>query len=161
MNSPSTQPASPSASAALRISGNPLCDVGTARSLLGLTEDQVLGLIRKGAIRYAFDLRQARAQCRLVRMTIRSLRDYLQKDAPAPDDQAALDNVINSILPHQRGILEARELTRVFTCGCQHITNLVNEGTLVAVRGPLRGPGGSARITRASVVRFLNSRRMK
>jgi len=79
----------------------------------------------------------------------------------APTRRLSFDRVAELILG-KRETLRSGELSRIFHCQRAHIRHLAAAGWLksVAEARPRFGPTSSPRITRASIVAFLNARRV-
>ena len=142
----------------------PLVPVAVAMVLADRGEDYVLAAIETGAIGFAWDIRGRAAAAREIRMWRDSLLAWLanpvMERAAGPvrlqDDRA----ILGSLFLHSRPELRGTELQRMFSCGHSHVINLIKDGLLTATTKAGSGPRGSPRITRASVINFLSSRRV-
>jgi hypothetical protein len=142
-----------------------LVPLEAAMFLADRDEDYILSAVDCGAIPWAWDIRSSEAERREVRLERASFVRWLglpedKRQAPANDARSEAA-VMGVVLPRP-GDLRATELKRMFTCGHQHVLNLLSAGLLRAALGSVvkTGPNGSPRITSSSIVHFLQTRRI-
>lgn len=135
----------------------PLVGMVTAKMLLDCSEDAVLAMIESGKLSWAWDIKHPDAKRREVRVWIWSIAERLGQ---APRTAATDQEVIWSLLPHGRHVLRSTELQRMFTASQCHVQALITCGALQGVKKAKPGPQGFALVTRASVLEFLEQRRM-
>ncbi len=134
----------------------PLVPLEAIMVLLDIDEDSVLGLIDAGELRWAWNIASSGADRREIRVLRDSLLSYCALSGQ-PADAAALWPIV---FGHSRDVVRSTELQRLFSCSSSHVHRLIKDKDLVALNAATTGPNGYARITRASVIGFLNSRRM-
>jgi predicted DNA-binding transcriptional regulator AlpA len=149
------EPVSPPATVP-RKKSKPLLPVRGVCSLVGMNEDEVLGLIQSGAIRWAFDVSLARRRQRRKHLRIlpAAVVDYIKGQTCGlkwPD-------VFALLLPDAPTI-RAHEVSRLLNISGDQVYRLIDGGQIVACSARRRGPAGSARIPVASLVRFFQKRR--
>lgn len=135
----------------------PMIPIEVAMTCADRDEDQVLSLIECGKLEWAWDVARAGAVRREIRIWRDSLMAFLQGISLTVTQGEA---VISSILPHSRPEIRASEIRHMFCCSQSHVTHLVDDNLLVATTLSARGPLGSARITRQSLITFLLNRRV-
>lgn len=135
----------------------PMIPIEVAMTCADRDEDQVLSLIECGKLEWAWDVARHGANRREIRIWRDSLMAFLQGKTGG----SAIDaEVIGRILPHSRPELRASEIRHMFCCSQSHISHLVEDGQLTATTLSQRGPLGSAKITRQSIITFLLNRRV-
>lgn len=141
----------------------PMMPIPAAMVLADRGEDYVLAAIETGALPFAWDIRGAASSRREIRIWRSGLLVWLANPLAAlagittfPEEQT----VLVSMLPHSRPELRGTELQRMFSCGHSHVINLITDGLLVSTTKARTGANGSPRITRASVLKFLQNRRV-
>lgn len=136
----------------------PLVPMEALLTLLDRDEDQVLSEIERGGLGWAWDIRTQGAARREVRVWRDSVMEYMQGVPPRASGSALA--VLDTFLPHRD--VRLTELQRWFSCSNTHVCNLLRDACLT-VAGP-RPEHSSVtavtRITHASVVAFLESRRI-
>lgn len=131
----------------------PLVGIETAKAILGVGEDKVLGLVDSGSL-VAWDLRAANASRSLLRILTQSLRFHADGlDGPRPSFTYALGQV----LPGSAATVLSSQLAWSLGVSSTHVGNLVLSGSLKAAGRRAHGKA-SLPITRASVVAFLEAR---
>ncbi len=135
----------------------PMVGMEGIKSFIGMNEDEVLGEIATGKIKWAFDL-SAGADRQFLRVLSLSMDCWKYAALKQP---ATLDGVIDLILPagsKVTGIVKGTSLQFSFNVVSEHILNLLRAGRLKLARGQTgwsTGPNGTPLITRASVETFL------
>ena len=127
--------------------------------LLDKDEDEILAEIERGSLGWVWDIRTESATTRReLRVWRDSVLQYLQGIPPRASGNALA--VIDTFLPHRE--VRTKELKRWFSCSHFHICNLIREGSLsLAGKWPEQSSVNEyMRITRASVVAFLQARRI-
>lgn len=141
--------------------------------LLDIDEDQVLSLICSAALEYAWDIASRDADRREIRVWRESVSDYMTHDdgprtparvrvsASHQDDGPAYQ----AVLPSSRPDFRTTELARSWTASSTHIHQLVADGLIQENAEdrrtrPASGPNSYIKVTRASVISFLLSRRI-
>lgn len=135
----------------------PLCDIGYARTRIGLREDAVMDQIVDGKLRYAFHIESPKAE----RMEVRILTECveaLRAKMPQPEYRDVASRILP--MPTARGkfkTIRAVVLAERFICSQWLIGHLIESGELKLC--PLQvGPKTSPFIDHASVVNFLTRR---
>lgn len=161
-----TLPPTPSrASTQLRLPGLSLPDsrhlipLEACQILLDLDEDSILGAIENGRLGWAWDIRTPGAERREIRVWRESLMAKMAGADGSVDTE--IDQVVESILPHRD--LRLMELARWFACSGSHVSNLIRDGCLALAgdRPTHSSAAAVTRVTRESVARFLDGRRVK
>ena len=135
----------------------PMLGVESVRALTGLSEDEILAEIYAGKILWAWNCSGASSERRqFLRIWNRSIICYIN---PALSQPESFDTVLNHLLPHRRLSLRCTEIMRTFNVSSQHVLNLLDAKLLARVPGDI-GPKESPYVTRASVVKLLESRRL-
>ncbi len=127
-----------------------------AAFILDCEERDVMQRIHNGSLPWAFDLATQYSTASFPRVLSRSVSNLAQGIA-SPDNES-LESVIASILAPHIGTIKGTQLAHQFLCGPEHVIKLLKEGFLVSV-GQC-GPKVSPTITKASIVKFLTSRRI-
>jgi hypothetical protein len=127
------------------------------------SEDAVIELMDCGALPWAWDIARAGADRRELRIWRDCLVAWLANPCETYRQQRfsmeSEEAVLASLFPHGRPEQRGTELQRMFSCGHSHIINLIADGLLTSTTEIRTGPNGSPRITRLSVIQFLQSRR--
>ncbi|HZQ47003.1 MAG TPA: hypothetical protein VFC07_08330 [Verrucomicrobiae bacterium] len=185
----------------------PLVPLAAVAMFLNKSAREVLALIEDGKLRWAFDIRSAKASRREVRVLRQSLFEYaglFAKGEILPEaEKGEFAKIMDSLLAegvvlspanfhlipsklctrtgrsfHNQLRLKARsvsllrkqvlpkepllrgtEIARCFSCLNQHVLNLIKEKSLRTIN-LRRGPKASPLVPRASVIEFLEKRRM-
>lgn len=168
--------------------GRPMFHLKAVVTILDLREDDVLALIETGELSWAWDIRSRDAERRDVRVWRDSVLSFLDSkrvghsvahpfSEPVTPTQNGLpkrvghsvatghqalteDKVLSSLFPHSGAEILSTEVQRMFSASQDHIRNLVQQELLAALNAYSRGPYGYVRISRASVLTFLRSRRI-
>lgn len=136
--------------------GRPLVPVDVAMFVLDLADhDQVLAQIETGEIGWAWDISSPGAERREVRIFWACLLT-----APAARASRAERDVYSQVVPSHWGRVRASSLYRRFACSQELIARLITAGAFVPLTNASRGPDGSPEVTRDSVIRFLQSRKL-
>ena len=140
----------------------PLIPMKAAVVLLDRSEDEVLALIDLGELTWAWDISSEAAERREVRIWRESLLCHMQNDAGLRDSHAKLPeaSVLNFLLPHSGEEIRSTHLQRLFTASQGHIQHLIDQKLLHGLNDPKTGRNGYVRVTRASFLAFMRSRRI-
>ncbi len=185
----------------------PLVPLSAVTMFLNKSNREVISLIENGKLRWAFDIRSAKASRREIRVLRQSLfecaglfsRDEIMPEAEQGEFSKIMDSILakgvvlspmnlhsippslcgrasrsfhlklrlpvrsipslrKQILPEEP-LLQGTEVAQCFSCMNQHILNLIKEKSLHSV-SLRRGPKASPLVPRASVIEFLEKRRM-
>lgn len=141
----------------------PLLPLEVVMVLLDRNEDDVLALIDTGELSWAWDIRTPAADRREIRVWRDDVLRHLDRTSRGirPADPLPLDQVMTAILPHSRPEIRSTEIQRIFSCSSSHVLNLVQAGCLAGLNAPGTGPNGFVRVTRLSVIQFLQLRTVK
>jgi hypothetical protein len=130
---------------------------------LGRTEE-VQEMLDEGRITWAWNIATRQAKRAEVRFLVHAL------DAAAKGERfdASLDVVARLLAGHlvKRGqtppFIRGKDFARIFATGSDHVSHLLEEGTLKRLPGTdwRRGPGGSAVIGWDQFLAFLDERRL-
>jgi len=148
------------------------CQLQHIKTLMGLSRrrlsrDDVLTLIDRRQIQWAWDIARKSARRPEVRLWRESLLAYLAQEggsAPPLADNFSLAQVIEIILPRPAALamraatMRGRELQRRFLCCESHIAGLIADGELCQI-GP-SGRGTNTVILYQSAFEFLKRRSM-
>ena len=135
----------------------PLVPLEAIMVLLDIDEDSVLGLIDGGELRWAWNIASAGSDRREVRVLRESILSYCALSGQ-PSGEESLWTIV---FGHSRDVVKSTELQRLFSCSSSHVHRLIKDKDLVALNAATTGPNGFARITRASVIAFLQARRIQ
>ena len=159
----------------LRISARrPLVPIEAVMVLADQDEDDVLNLVERGLIRYAWNIATPGAERREIRVWRDSLIEYLRNGEDANsaigDRRSAISGkekplrtIIESFLPKPSLINNCKtirgvEVARRLSCGPSHITNLLDAGQLrIAFPAAIKV---SPYIDHESLVEFLLAREL-
>ena len=124
--------------------------------------DEILALIEGGELGWAWDIRGPGADRREIRVWRDSVEAYLRGGGAGTDGTEGMneEEVLASVFPHKREELRSPELERMFSCSQVHVYSLVRMSLIDGLNEPRLGPYGFIRVTRASVIRFLQQRRI-
>lgn len=140
----------------------PFMTVDAVKGALVVDEDEVLELISAGELRWAFDLRTAKAKRAEVRIFAPCVQEaQLRAQGVAITDYAgSIDEVIDWVFPHKRPVLRATEIDERWNMSSTHIHNLIREGSLQAVAGTGDGVNQTPLVKRESAIAFLKGRQL-
>ena len=151
----------------------PLLNVNAVMALLDLDEDAVLYLIEDGQLGFAFNIADAGAGARELRIWKGALARMTMDQGSRSKEEPELDEVISAILPPALDLgprtlglgsgatLRVEpDLTRAFNCSATHVNDLIGQKELQEVVNPNRKATQTRVVTRASVALFLERRRM-
>lgn len=133
-----------------------LVPVQTAMCSLGLHEDAVLYAVESGELSHAWNIGCIGVRRRQVRIWKISLTDYITGNKTVVSDE----DVIESIFPEHRDDFRSTEVAQKWVCSSTHIHDLIRGGELEATSPATCGVNGFARISRTSLVHFLNTHRI-
>lgn len=136
----------------------PLVPLEACQVLLDRDEDAVLALVEKGDLGWAWDIRTPSAIRREVRVWRESLLELMGADRAEHHGTALA--VLDTFLPHRD--IRLTEIARWLSCSSSHVSNLLRDGCLALAgeRPDHSSVAAVTRVTRASVVSFLDGRRM-
>lgn len=125
--------------------------------LLDQDEDDIVQMIEKGVLSWAFDIRAPKAERRELRVWRESLLEVM--GYPASACAPASDEAMATILPGRD--LRSPEVQRLFSCSQYHVQTLLGAGCFEAASPRLAetGPNAFTRIRRESIAAFLLERR--
>jgi len=124
-----------------------------ASVMLDADSDQVAEMIDDGRISMAWDIASQGATRREIRIWRDSVVAQISGEVQ-PDFQS-----IDRIVPDGTRELRTRQLQHMLAASQEHIARLAKQGLLTAAGRVRRGPRG-LRITRDSLIKFLQSRRI-
>jgi hypothetical protein len=140
----------------------PLVDVKTAAAAMGTDEDGVLQAIEDGKIPWAFNVALPRTNRRCLRILSKSLSEFLSGKEILPTGDRDFPVIFGLIFPLPIPTVKATVVRQRLLCSQFHVANLIRAGCFAVSKSCVRrGPGSSAEIERASVSKFLLSRRIK
>lgn len=144
--------------------------ISAVRDALEEDENTIDDLIRDGWIGWAWDIKTRAATRREVRVLARCVADvkphlvHYTGWNPAPEELPgySLGQVVGMLFGKERPFVTGKEFYRAFNCDSGHMINLVLEKSLARLPQTdwRRGPGGSPVIGWASLVRFIEERRI-
>lgn len=130
-----------------------------------LTQRDLHTRIENLELPWAWNIASPGARLRTVRLLPAGVRDFRQCLAtgvpPGTGPTPAFATVVGLVLPPSaRTTLSTPEAAGILNCGSMHILHLLQQGALQLAPGCVyhRGRTGAARITRASLERFLRQR---
>lgn len=137
----------------------PLVPLGACEAILDKLPEELWGEIEDGRLSVAWHVESLGIERRCIRVWRECLVARVAgREQPEPGDE----ELISAVLPVHREAFTVQELRRRLTVSGGHIIHLIRDGLIeTAADTPWRrGAGGSPRVTRASVARFLGSRRI-
>jgi len=137
----------------------PLVDVNAAKAVTGFDDERLLQEIEVGRILWAFNLGTGARNH--VAILANSLASFLRPELAQPESVEAVADLVLPAYSRVSGNVRATELQFAFNLASDQVMKLMRAGLLVESHRSKRyqGRGGSALITRASVVQFLKARR--
>jgi hypothetical protein len=141
----------------------PLWQADTVQECLGITRAKLVEMIQSGEVPWAWNigLGHSRKELRILGLSIVELQSGPIRGIGSTRN-FGLPEVAGLILPKTRETLRGRELQMLFQCNPDTIRHLHDAGELDRVPEKLdkHGPNSSPRYTKASLVRFLETRRI-
>jgi hypothetical protein len=155
----------------------PLAQLPVVMLLLRCSSRELTALIDDGRLRWVFNIASrdsARREARVLWQSVIELIGLCPPLNAANENEAAeFTRVMELILPAGRTlpplpsqpqsarerVVPGSEVAKCFSCHSQHVINLVREESLHTL-DERRGPKQSLFITRASLIKFLNERRI-
>lgn len=141
----------------------PLMSIGAARAVLELDEDEMLDLIDNNLLAWAWHIESAPGGRREIRILAKCVRGFQTTQTDCGLRHASVEEIIGHILARdKKPFIDGRRLASLFVCSGQLVMDLISAGALTVTEGTSwrRGRGGSPVISRESVVRFLQERRI-
>jgi hypothetical protein len=149
----------------------PLVPIDVAVFLLDARRpEDVEALIDDATLSIAWDLRSKDAERHMTAIYWRCLLAYMESrnngganvpvcpdKSPAPTWTDA--EIYQEMLPSHWATVNASSLYTKWTCSQGHLAKLIDQGLLTAATEPKRGPQGSPKLLRSSVITFLQARR--
>ncbi len=139
----------------------PMISLDGAKAWLDLNEDEVVGLVEEGELE-GWNI--GTGGRRVVRLLCRAIERYLryQRRRRKRPPAFTFEELVAQMLPHERPVLDGKELQRVFNCSSTHVIRLITANQLKPNPGSFwrAGPNGSPVVTRESVVGVLRRRRI-
>lgn len=135
----------------------PTLTLAGARGALGVSEDEVRGMINDGEIGWAWNIATRGA----ARVELRILAAALPDLTQPPD--LALDSVVRLVYGPQRPWVWGKDFYRAWNCDSGHLFNLLKDRSIKILPKTdwRRGRGGSPCVTWNSAVEFLKNRRVR
>ena len=122
--------------------------------ILDKDEDQVLRLIEEGQLRWAWNVALSKDRGAMeLRVLPQAVGDFM---AGRPC-KIEFEEVVNALAHGETETITAKEIDAALNVSRLHVYDLIGAGHLKA-SGWRRGPGGSARVSLASFLRFLRQR---
>lgn len=139
----------------------PLVPIDVAVFLLDARRpEDVEALIDDATLSIAWDLRSKDAERHMTAIYWRCLLAYLDGGADtAKACRPAETEVYQEMLPSHWATVHASSLYTKWTCSQGHLAKLIEQGLLTTTTEPKRGPQGSPKLLRSSVITFLQARR--
>jgi hypothetical protein len=130
----------------------PLVPVEVAVVILDRDYDEVVSLIEEGKLMPAWNIASPGCERREIRIAREGLLRMINGQGESLKAE--------EMLPHHRDTLRTTELQRFFSASQWHVQGLCNAGELEVEgeRAVVRGPNAFSRVTRTSVLNFLNRR---
>ena len=146
----------------INVPRRPLWQAETVQECLEISREKLMALIESGELAWAFNIGigQTRQEIRVLGHCV-----VEKQSGPIPGlgrtRSLNLPEVLNLVLP-ARPQLRATEVQRIFCCQHHQVHKLIRLGEFAKVQEqlPKCGPNGSPHVTRASVAKFLEKRRM-
>ena len=132
----------------------PLWPIEAVEIYLSLSHDKALGLADE--VPFAWDIKSPSAEKRELRFWWADVAALAGQKVPAFTET----QVYNAIVPSHWGTVTVVSLSNKLKCDAGLIEKLLEAKCLTATTEGRRGPGGSPKVTRASVMAFLKARRM-
>lgn len=119
--------------------------------------DDVLRQIESGRIEWSWDIASPGAERREVRIFWRCLTHQMR----AFGGSGQIENAVyNEVIPSHWGRVRAASIYRRWACSQELVSKLLAAGCLTGITAAQRGQAGSPEVTRASVIQFLEGRRL-
>ena len=140
----------------------PLLHTAVVQAACNLNEDQVQAAIEDGALEFVFDLRTPQANRAYPRIFSGSLQNYLAQKKGEAGRKYEFSAVVQEILAVNLASLKVAYLAYRFCIGSDHMHALLAARCFSITKRPAarHGRSSSPEISRASVVSFLEERRM-
>ncbi len=137
-----------------------LVPVEVLKAHMDLREDQIENMARDGKLGWCFDISAKAIRRRELRTSCFGLTLYLNHCQPVLDE-SALETILANAVPHQfHPDIFAVEFCRLWQCSTTHVAKLIEEKLLEDCSREGRKLTHSRRITRASALDFLRSRKI-
>ncbi len=122
--------------------------------------EAVEALIDEGILAIAWDLRSKDADRKMTAIYWRCLLAYLEGGkVSALACHPPETEVYQELLPSHWATVNASSLYTKWTCSQGHLAKLIDQGLLTTTTEAKRGPQGSPKLLRSSVIAFLQNRR--
>jgi hypothetical protein len=129
-----------------------LLPIRAATAILDLGEDAVLRQIEEGQLLWAFNV-ALRKDCRAKELRI--FPQCVGDSLAGRESRIQFEDVVQALTRGERDTMPASEVAAGINCSSTQIYNLIRSGQLKVRGGWRTGPGGSARVSVASFVKFL------
>jgi hypothetical protein len=163
VSAPSVSPTKSFALPDNAIRWRPLWPKATAQIFLNLNEYEMEKALQDGRLAWIFNIGGDNHKRKELRVLAYSVFECagMKVEGITPTANLTLEQVAK-ILFGQRTVLRSVEVARVFFCERKHIHKLESGKLLTVASQPEQrlGPNSSTRITRESLVRFLERRRI-
>lgn len=137
----------------------PLISESTACSVLECDNDELKWLIESRKLSWAWNIARPGAEARELRLLTRSVNGVRTTGAGDGLENEPEQRILDLVLArHPKPELSGTEFDLLFCCSQETRTRLLRAGLLTGTDWK-RGPNGSPKITRLSVIQFLKERR--